>query len=192
MSDSKIRLILLSDHEMTKNQSGVLTIAVLALLLVAYEFPVLRFHGDARIWGGPGFGYNIKMHDIPVNKLGEYVFHFRGIPNGDMSLQLYAEGKSDQDREELTHLNVTLDAQLVDQNGQVICQGTGMPRDGQNEHIWVVMSGVEAAFWHWNCVHITLTSSASYTLTLRVHDVDPNAPKIILSPVLESDHAVWP
>jgi hypothetical protein len=177
---------------MTKKRKRGATVAILACLFIAYEYPLLRFRGDGWIWGGPGFGYSIKLHRIPLNKAAEYVFHFRGIPNGDMSLQLYAEGKTGKDREELTHLNVTLDALLVDENGQAICQGSGMPRDGQNEHIWVVMSDGEAAFWHWNCVHMTLKSSASYTLTLRVRDPDPSTPKIILKPLLESDHAVWP
>jgi hypothetical protein len=54
------------------------------------------------------------------------------------------------------------------------------------ESIWVLMSrGSEAAFWHWHCVHIPLKSSSSYTLTLRIRDVDQNTPKIDLLPVLE-------
>jgi hypothetical protein len=177
---------------MTKTGRVALTVGVLAAVFAVYEFPLLRFHGDAWIWGGPGFGYSIKMHRISLNRPGDYVFHFRRIPNGDMSLLLYAQGTSGQDRKELTHLKVTVDALLVNQNGQVICRGSGNPGDGQNEHIWVLMSGLDAAFWHWNCVHMTLKTSASYTLTLRVLDPDPNAPEVTLRPVLESDHAVWP
>jgi hypothetical protein len=177
---------------MTKARCAALTVGVLSAVLTVYEFPSLRFRGDALIRGGPGFGYSIKMHRISLNRTGDYVFHFRRIPNGDMSLLLYAEGKSGQDQEELTHLKVTMDASLVDQNGQVICKGAGMPGDGQNEHIWVLMSGLDAAFWHWNCVHMTLKNSASYMLTLRVQDPDPNAPEVVVNPVLESDHAVWP
>jgi hypothetical protein len=161
-------------------------------VLTVYEFPLLLFHGDAWIWGGPGFGYSIKMRGISLNRPGDYTFHFRRIPDGNMSLLLYADGKSGQDRKELTHLKVTLDALFVDQNGQVICKGAGTPGDGQNEHIWVLMSGLDAAFWHPNCVHMTLQTAASYTLTLRVQNPDPNAPEIVISPVLESDHAVWP
>jgi hypothetical protein len=182
----------LDGGDMIETRRVALTVGVLAAILTVYEFPLLRFHGDAWIWGGPGFGYNIKMHRISLNTARDYVFHFRRIPNGDMSLLLYAEGKSEQDREELTNFKVTLDALLVDQNGQVICEAAGTPGDGQNEHIWVLMSDGDAAFWHWNCVHMTLKTSASYTLTLRVQDPDPNAPEVVLSPVLESDHAVWP
>jgi hypothetical protein len=140
---------------MSRNKSAALTVAVLAIALLAYEYPLLRFHGDAWIWGGPGFGYRIKMRPIPFNQAGEYVFHFRGIPNEEMSLQLYAEGNGDENREELTHLGTTLEALLVDQDGRIICQASGIPGEGNNDHIWVLMSGGdEAAYWHSNCLHM--------------------------------------
>lgn len=173
---------------MNRTKKVVLTavLSIIALLWFADEYPFLRFHGDAEFSGGPVLGYQIKMRPIPFNQAGEYVFHFRGLPYEELSLQLYAEGKTDKNREELTHLGTTLDALLVDQTGRTVCQGSGMARDGQNEDIWVVMSsGSEAAFWHWNCVHMPLRPSVSYTLTLRVRNVDPKTPKINLLPVLE-------
>jgi len=172
---------------MSRTKKIVLTavLAIVVLLWFADEYPRLRFRGDAKFSGGPVFGYQLKMRPIPFSQAGEYVFHFRGIPDQEMSLQLYAEGKTDDNREELTHLETTLDALLVDQSGQTVCQGSGMPRDGQNEHLWVVMSsGLEAAFWHWNCVHLPLKPSAGYVLTLRISNVDPETPKINLLPVL--------
>ena len=164
----------------------IAAIALIALLCFADEYPALRFRGDGKFSGGPVFGYWIRFRPIPFYQVGEYVFHFRGMPNEEMSLQLYAEGKTDSDRDELTHLGTTLGALLVDQNGRVVCQATGVARDGQNEHIWVVMSsGLEAAFWHWNCVHLPLKGSEAYTLTLRIGNVDPKTPRINLLPVFE-------
>jgi len=179
---------------MSRTKKIVLTVAlsIIVLLWFADEYPALRFRGDAKFSGGPILGYQIKMRPIPFNQVGEYVFHFRGVPDEDMSLQLYAEGKSDKNREELTHVDTTLDAFLVDQNGHVECQASGMPREGQNEHIWVVMSGMEAAFWHWNCVHMPLKPSVSYTLTLRISNVDPKTPHINLLPVLEGGQLDMP
>jgi hypothetical protein len=130
----------------TKKIVLAVVLSIIVLLWFADEYPHLRFRGDGIFSGGPVFGYQIKMRPIPFSQAGEYVFHFHGIPDEEMSLQLYAEGKTDDNREELTHLGTTLDALLVDQSGQVVCQGSGMARDGQNEHIWVLMSsGVEAA-----------------------------------------------
>jgi hypothetical protein len=147
-----------SPKAMSRAKQVVLTlITVVALLFLADVYPALRFRGDAKFSGGPVFGCEIKMRPIPFYGPGEYVFYFRGLPDEEMSLQLYTEGKTDKNREELTHLGTTISALLVDQNGRVVCEGSGMPRDGQNERIWVVMSsGLEAAFWHWNCVQMPL------------------------------------
>jgi len=182
--------------QVVESSAKKMTLAVVAsivlMLWLADEYPALRFRGDASFSGGPIFGYSIKMRRIPFYRPGEYVYHLRGLPNEEMSLQLYAEGKSDKDRDELTSLGTTLDAVLSDQNG-VVCQASGKVRNGQNESIWVLMSGgSEAAFWHWHCVHIPLKSSSSYTLTIRISDVDPNTPKINLLPVLEGGQPELP
>jgi hypothetical protein len=133
------------------------------------------------------------MRAVPFNKAGEYVFHLRRIPSGNMSLLLYAQGKTDSDREELTSLHTTLRSLLIDQKGNVICRASGATGDGPIDQIWVLMSGYsEAAFWQSNCLHVRLNSSSSYTLTLGVSDVDPKTPTVNLVPVLESDHQVWP
>jgi hypothetical protein len=173
---------------MTRSKQIILTavLSIIALLCLIDEYPFLRFHGDARFSGGPVLGYRIVMRTIPFNQEGEYVFHFRGLPDEELSLELQVEGKTDKDREELTHLDTKLSALLVDQNNHIVCQASGVPKDGNNEHIWVVMSGGnDVAFWHWNCVHMPLKPSVSYTLTLRVSNVDPKTPKINLLPVLE-------
>jgi hypothetical protein len=156
-------------------------IVVVTLLCVADEYPAIRFRGDARFSGGPIWGYTIRMRPIPIDKTGEYVFHLRGLPNEEMSLQLYAEGKSNSDREELTHLSITISAILLDHNGGIVCQATGMPGEGQNER----MTGGNATFWHWNCVQMPFRSSESYTLTLRISGATPSTPHMYLDPTLE-------
>jgi hypothetical protein len=184
------------DTQVVEFSARNITLAVVASLVLviwlADEYPALRFRGDAHFSGGPVLGYSIKMRRIPFYRPGEYVYRLRGLPNEEMSLELYAEGKSDRDRIELTTLGTTLDAVLSDENG-VVCQASGKAREGQNESIWVLMSdGSGAAFWHWHCVRIPLKSSSSYTLTLRIRDVDPKTPKIDLVPVLEGGHPDLP
>ena len=173
------------------------------LLLFADEYPALRFHGDGHFSGGPVFGYWIRLRSAPFYKAGEYVFHLRGMPSEEMSLQLYAEGKTGDNRSELTNLNTQLEALLVDQNGRVVCQAGGIvPRENEPcddckiptdkeiearfQKEWVLMSGPdETAYWHANCLRVQLKPSDSYTLTLRIHDVDPKTPRINLIPTLE-------
>jgi hypothetical protein len=181
----------------------VVLVVLPLVLLAADEYPALRFRGDGKFSGGPVFGYWIRLRPIPFHHSGEYVFHFRGMPNQEMSLQLYADGKTGDNRAELSNLNTQLEALLVEQNGRVVCRADGIvpkehepcddckiPTDKEVEarfqKEWVLMSGPnEAAYWHENCLRMPLKSSDSYTLTLRVRQDDPKTPKINLSPTLE-------
>ena len=165
---------------------------MVALLLFADEYPALRFRGDGRLSGGPVFGYSVRFRKIPFSVPGEYVSHFRGMPKREMSLQLYVEGKSFDNEAELTHVGTTIEAVLVDKNGELICEGGGSPLvgvgkiDDRNPKGWVTMlGGDEAAYWNGNCLRMPLKPSNSYTLTLRIRDIDPKTPKINLIPTLE-------
>jgi hypothetical protein len=148
------------------------------------------------------FGYWIRLKAIPFGQAGEYSFHFRGLPNEEMSLQLYAEGKTHENRSELTNLSTQLEALLVDQNGRMVCHGVGVvPKEGvpcqdckvwtdeeiaaRNQREWVLMSGSEDAYYHVNCLDMKLKPSDSYTLTLRISAVDPKTPGTNLIPTLE-------
>jgi hypothetical protein len=181
----------------------VLLIAVLALpllLVFADEYPALRFRGDGQFSGGPVFGYWIRLKPIPFGQVGEYTFHFRGMPDEEMSLQLYSDGESA--RPALTNLTTQLEAILSDQKGRVVCHGTGVvPKEGEpcddckiptdkeiearRQKEWILMSGPnEAAYYHVNCLNMRLKPSDSYTLKLRVLAVDPKTPHINLIPTL--------
>lgn len=197
-------------RKMKPTTKKVVLIAVLALPLLfvfADEYPALRFRGDGQFSGGPVFGYWIRLRPIPFYQAGEHVFHLRGMPNEEMSLQLYAEGKSDDNRKELTNLSTEIEATLVDQNRRVVCQASGIvPKESdpcdckkddckvwtdaeieaRRQKEWVLMSGGdEAAYWHVNCLRMRLKPSDSYTLKLRVLAVDPQTPHIKLIPTLE-------
>lgn len=174
-----------------------------ALLVLADELPALRFRGDGHFTGGPVFGYWIRLKPIPFYKAGEYVFHFRGMPSEEMSLQLYAEGKEDNNRSELTNLDTRLEAILVDQKGRTACHAAGIvptehdpckdcgvPKqkdvEARFQKEWVLMSGSGvAAYWHADCLSMRFSPFNSYTLTLRIQSVDPRTPKINLVPVLK-------
>jgi len=114
----------------TTTRVVLITILALPLLLVfADEYPALRFRGDGQFSGGPVFGYWIRLKAIPFGQAGQYTFHLRGIPNEQMSLQLYTDGESD--RSALTNLSTQLEAVLTDQKGRVVCEGAGVvPKEG--------------------------------------------------------------
>jgi hypothetical protein len=118
---------------------------------------------------------------LPSNVPGEYSFHFRGTPNKEMCLQLYAEGMGFKNEPQLTHLETTIEAVLVDQDGRTVCQATGSPLvgagkiDNDSPKGWLTMLAPdEAAYSNGNCLRMRLKPSHSYTLTIRILDLDPN------------------
>ena len=165
----------------------IAAIAVIALLCLADEYPAMRFRGDGKISGGPVLGYSIAFRKIPFWQPGEYVFHFRGVPREELVLELHAEGKGSDDEAEL-RVKTIMEASIVDQKGRSICLASGPPLEhGQNPNGWVLMlGGYEAAYWHWNCAWVQFEPFDSYTLTLRIRDVDQKTPKIDLVPILRS------
>jgi len=186
----------------TTKKVVLITVLALPLLLVfADEYPALRFRGDGQFSGGPVFGYWIRLKAIPFAQAGEYTFHFRGMPNEEMSLQLYTDGESG--RPALTNLSTRLEAVLSDQKGRVVCAGAGVvPKEGEpcddckiptdkeiearRQKEWILMSGPNvAAYYHVNCLNARLKPSDLYTLKLRVLAVDPQTPHINLIPTLE-------
>lgn len=133
------------------------------------------------------------LQSFPLDQPGEHVFHFRQGQNGEMTLLLEVEGsrRGEQDRQELTHLGLTIEVALVNRKGHTVCHAVGSPADGMSTDNWVVRTGHgEAAFWHNGCAEVKLQRS-EYTLTVRLRDVDPKTPKIMVIPVFErSDNYV--
>jgi hypothetical protein len=162
-------------------------VALIVLLWAADEYPALRFRGDGKFSGGPVLGYSIEFRKIPFYASGEYVFRFRGVPHEELALELHLEGKNADNEPEL-RVKTIIEASIVDQTGRSVCQASGPPLEhGQNPNGWVLMlGGDEAVYWHWNCTWVEFGPSNSYTLTLRIRDVDPKTPKINLIPVLRS------
>ena len=145
----------------------ITTAAVIALLWAADEYPAMRFRGDGRFSGGPVWGYQIEFKEIPFYVPGEYVFRFRGVPHEDLVLELHAKGNEPDLR-----VKTVIEAAIVDQKGQAVCQANGPPLEhGQNPNGWVVMQrGDESAYWHWSCAWVGFQPSNSYTMTLRIRD----------------------
>jgi hypothetical protein len=176
---------------MKLSRKKIVFIAIVAALFVIDRYPLLRFRGDGRLSGGPVLGYWIRMRRIPLGEPGEYVFHFRGAPNEEMNLQLYAEGMGLANGSEIASLKTNIEVFLRDQSGRIICEADGSPSGGRGNYGnsskgWVTMMGPdEAAYWKGNCLGMRLKPSSSYSLTIHIKDIDPGTPKINLVPTLE-------
>jgi hypothetical protein len=128
------------------------------------------------------------LQSFPLDRPGEHVFHFRQAQKGEMTLLLEVEGPrhGERDRQELTHLGLNIGAALTNHNGRTVCHAIGSPSDGMSNDHWVVSIGHgRAAFWHRACAEIKLKRSESYTLTVRLRDVDPDTPAIKVTPMFE-------
>jgi hypothetical protein len=112
-----------------------------------------------------------------------------------MTLLLEVEGPrhGERDRQELTHLGLTIEVTLINHDGRKICHAIGSPGDGMSNDHWVVAMGHgEAGFWHRGCAEIKLKRSQPYTLTVRLRDVDPKTPKIKATPLFERSNNYGP
>ena len=120
------------------------------------------------------------LRSVPFDQPGEYEFHFRQPRSQEMTLLLEVEPFNGASESQLlTHLRTTIEVKLANHAGRTVCQAAGSPGEGIGNDHWVLrMGGGEAAFWHEGCAEMKLKRSESYTLTIRVRDVDPKTPKI--------------
>jgi hypothetical protein len=164
------------------------------LLLLAFTewgpWRTLLYRGDGKFSDELFFypRYWVRFADISLDQPSEHHFHFRGIPNEQMSLILYIKGDHSkwEDRHALDTLPVTIDAKLTDGNGNVACNASGRPADANEDGIWVLMSGPgEAGYWHYQCNFVPVSSFRTYDLMIRVSDVGSNAAKVVVTPTLK-------
>jgi len=135
-----------------------------------------------------------SLYSFSLNQPGEHVFHFRQVHDEQMTLLLNVKGSTGEpDRPQLTHFRTTIEITLLNHAGRTVCRASGSPKDGVSVDSWVLGTARgQSAFWHRNCAEIRLRRSERYTLTIRIRDVDPNAPKIEVTPSFERSDAYGP
>jgi hypothetical protein len=101
-----------------------------------------------------------------------------------MTLILYVKNSSGSmvERPQLTSLPTSIDAVLTDSHGKDVCRASGRPKDSNEDGIWVLMSGAEAGYWHWQCNHVPIHSNESYNLVLQVTSSNQTAEKVVVTP----------
>jgi hypothetical protein len=166
------------------------TVGVIGLLvLIAWSpWSAPRFSGDGRLSDNGFFSYPryvLTLPDMPLYESGERRFHLQGLPNEEMTLLLYVKGSSGsgEERSRLTKLPVSIDAVLTDSHGKEVCKATGRPADSNEDGIWVLMSGGDAAYWLWRCNHVQTNSNESYNLLIRVVGAAQSDQKVVVTPI---------
>jgi hypothetical protein len=111
-----------------------------------------RYHGEGE-YPDRGFFANPRyvatFSGISLNEVSEHHFHFRGLPNEEMSLILCVNDRlahTSAEREPLEHLKTTIEVSLTDDHGREACHDSGQPGSGERDGMWVLMSGGESGY----------------------------------------------
>jgi hypothetical protein len=129
--------------------------------------------------------YQARLGSIPLHTEGEYTFEFSGLPRDRMWLQIYIEGKAEKDRDTLENLSTLFKAEIKTKEGEVVCSASGRP-SGQTSNRWTLMSSsMEAAYWHSNCLDLSLSEATEYQMRIEVSDIDARTPQLLLAVTLE-------
>jgi hypothetical protein len=78
-------------------------------------------------------------------------------------------------------------ASLTDGSGRVVCKAQGKLSDAEsgNQSSWVLASSESRAyFWHMHCLDLPISRFRTYTLTVRVAEVDASSPNYSVVAVL--------
>jgi len=170
--------------------AAVVGIVAFLILFAWSPWNAWRYRGDGKFSDRGFFAYPryvVTFADMSLSASGESRFHLRGIPTEEMTLLLYVKGSSGstEERLRLTKVPVTIEAVLTDSRGRDVCHASGRPEDSNQDGIWVLMSGGDAGYWHWQCNHVQLHSNEAYNLVLRVLSTGQTVEKVVVTPTLE-------
>ena len=165
---------------------------VIALLILGAWSPwdSLRYRGDGEFSDRGFFSYPRypdTFSDIQLSEAGEHHFHFRGLPNEEMSLLLLVKDRRVDtwaDTTLLANLPVTIDVVLTDDEGYVACRAYGRPAPSNVDGVRVLTWGGAAAYWHHQCNFVRVHPNRMYDLAIRVKDIGPSAEKVVVTPRL--------
>jgi hypothetical protein len=150
-----------------------------------------RYHGDGTFTDSGFFSYpryHARFSSITLSKAEEHRYHFRGLPNEEMTLLLSTDrdvAYESKQWHELTSLQTSIEAVLRDGHGHEVCNAEGTPEDSNKDGVWVLTSGVGTAYWwHSHCNHVQLRPSESYELVVRIKIIDPRSGDIAVTPLL--------
>jgi hypothetical protein len=156
-------------------------------LISYWLFLKWQFAGDGTIrYLGPfAPSYRISMSPVPLNQPGVYRYSFRRLPAiREMNVLLEVTGER-KDLHELEKLNTAIEVRFIDSAGNNVCKASGTLAPPA-KHQWVIMSDGYAIIYSIDCLHLSIQARRPYTLLIRIQDVDPHSPVVLLKPTLEA------
>src|SRR5467141_2909413 len=134
------------------------------------------YHGDGTLSDGSELNrprYVISFNKIAIFEVGTHEFHFRGLPQEQMTLVLHIDENSSLHEDELKSLQTAIEAALVNSHGNDICKSSRQPGLNDQDSAWVLSGFRERwEFWHWQCHNFEARPQDSYKLTIRIVRAD--------------------
>jgi hypothetical protein len=165
-------------------------VLVLSFVWVWAPWEEHRYQGDGTFTdsdfftGRPGCRRDaVRFAGIPLNKIGESRYHFRGLSNEYMNLYLSVDRKVTPQSNlwhELPSLQTTIETVLSD--GHEVCKAVGKPGGAYDMNsVSMLTKGFGNAHW---CDDIRFRASESYELTVSVKTTDPRSGDTDIAPIL--------
>ena len=158
-----------------------------------------QYRGDGHLTDHGWFAYEpryvITFPELVVTESREHVYTFTGAPPPPLTFHLNIVGGrpdhaiSDAEWDNLWSVfqdaHVSLTAAVVASDGRPACEAGGELAGGWVPSAYGVNSaGMSHNFWHHACSEITLSSSATYQLRVRVESTDGSS-AVTAIPTLE-------
>lgn len=164
---------------------------VLLLGIWVFGYHLFEFRGGMGIHDS-GFlsypRYHAELGRVALWKPSENTFTVRGLPPNQLDLVLQVLDATQQDVPELSDLSTVISISIVDSSGKELCTASGSLSDAKKRGVggWVLTSSsTTAAFWHPRCQQLPISRFKTYTVRVRISDVDARSTQRTIIPVLQ-------
>jgi len=124
-----------------------------------------------------------QFPEIPIDQPGSYSYMFSRFPASDAGVVL--EIPSGPPDDAVRRLTTQLRFRLEDQNGRVVCDGTGSPQGQGQKQVWVHSSGQAAiSLYHTNCQRLDLWACAPCRIQVTIGPIGPATLSLRVVPAL--------
>jgi hypothetical protein len=158
------------------------------VLCLYWAFLQWQFKGDGKMsYLGPfAPSYRIVMAQIPLNRPGDYRYAFTRLPAvEDMGIIFKVAAQNRTGLGDLAKSNTALELSFLDEKGNKVCSASGtLGATGQAQK-WVVLSDGYSILYNVDCIHFSTRFGTSYTLVIRMKNIDPHSSQVPATPMFE-------
>ena len=174
---------------MTRKLWMILGIAAVATVVAGYSLldPARHYQGDGSIHdsGVVSFPrFRVEFPSMALNQPATRSFTFRRFPGNPATV--FIQTPTEPAPEAIERLMTSVAIRITNQDGLVVCSGTGFPAGRDGDRL-VVTSGDRGALglWHRGCVDVSVASCDPCTLEVSIANIDPATASMSVVPTLQ-------